>query len=60
MNASITKTLREKSPICPCVSVTKPIAAISETATAVIARRASRELTYRDTLEYRPSAISAT
>ncbi len=27
MQASITKTLREKSPICPCVSVTKPIAA---------------------------------
>ena len=26
----MTKTLREKSPIAPCVSVTKPIATISE------------------------------
>ena len=59
MNASITKTLREKSPSGPWVRATKPIAAIPETATAAPARSASRELAYRETLEYRPSAISA-
>ena len=44
MSASMTKTLREKSPSSPCVSTTTPSATTSETPTANAARSASREL----------------
>ena len=57
--ASITKTLREKSPSGPCGTTTSPSAATSETTTALDARSASRTLAYRHTPAYMPKRSRA-